>query len=175
MKKIIRQFYTDYLLEQAENSSFIRENLTISEYEKFVDWITNLDYDQLTEIIMEQDTEKKKLVSQLSQGKEIPEKGKDVPGLSGKWAGVKFMTALAIAKAKVACEGTCGGIPESAKWNKCFNQCLIDRLQHIIGSLKTEKEKCNMKFARERCYDKFDQAIEYVANRVQRLISQGRR
>lgn len=166
----IRKYYIEYLVNKAENSRFIKEHATVNEYERFKKWIENLDYNKLEQII-EQDKEKKGLTSKLSQGKSIPEKGKDVAGLAGTYLKLKLMTKVAVAKAKVACEKKCTGIASTDEWKKCQTECMLDRLQHMIGSLKTEKDKCTGS-NKQKCYDMFDKAIAAVANRVKHLTQQ---
>ena len=163
-----KEYCIEYLIDRAENSTFIKEHLTINEYEKFIEWIQNLDYSRLSQII-EQNGEEKNLTSQLSQGKSIPEKGKDVIGLASTHAKLKLMTQVAMAKAKLACEKKCTGIPDTSNWKKCHDECMVDKLQHMIGSLKTEKDKCKGA-NQQKCYAMFDKAIEAVSNKVKALL-----
>jgi hypothetical protein len=164
----IKKYCIEYLLDQAENSTFIKEHATVNEYERFKKWITNLDYNKLEQII-EQDEEKKDIASKLSQGKSIPEKGKDVAGLAGTYAKLNIMTKVAMAKARLACEKKCTGIANTDDWKKCHAECMADRLQHMIGSLKTEKDKCTGS-QKQRCYNMFDKAISKVATQVKSLM-----
>lgn len=155
MDKMLKKFYTDYLTRQLKDSKLIKENVTVNEYERFKKWIRQLDDKTITNIIKEGDIED--IITILVQGK-----GKDVPGLSGKSKRAKEIVSAVIEKFEVECKEKC------ADDRSCFSKCLIDKEQHIIGSLKTEKDKCRG-WSQQKCYDRFDKVIEFVSNKVQTL------
>jgi hypothetical protein len=61
IKDLMRESCIYYLLSTSDQSNYIRENVTVSDYEKFREWVSNLDYKTVTDIVLgEQDEEKKK-------------------------------------------------------------------------------------------------------------------
>jgi hypothetical protein len=153
-----KQLYVNYLLHQTKNSRIIKEGLTVAKYEQFQEWIKNLDYKTIKNIIKEGDIED--IVTALVQAK-----GKDVPGLSQKSKTAKEILDIAIEKAENECKGKC------SEDKRCFLECLVDKLQHMIGSLKTEKDKCKG-WSKQKCYDRFDKVIEIVSNKTEALVHQ---
>lgn len=64
--KLIYQVCKDVLLDQLEESIILRENLTISKYEQFQEWIDSLDYDTITTIVFKEQDEQAKLSKRKS-------------------------------------------------------------------------------------------------------------
>jgi len=55
IKEVIKDACISHLLTRCSENEYIKVNCTINEYERFQEWIKNLDFETLTDIVIKED------------------------------------------------------------------------------------------------------------------------
>jgi hypothetical protein len=168
IKEEITQICID-LLQEAKNNKQFKENITLSEYEKFDKWIDEIDYETACKILSLNEgkiEDAKKLALRLVQGA-----GSITSNILQVVTMNTFRTVvlpLMLRYGKHICYKNSGEIKQNAQ------NCILHKTQRCIGVVKKAKTECKNSKNPRTCEKQLDKLIQNLANRVTKLSAQMR-